>query len=79
MKLLKLPQVLELTTTSRTTQYALIKEGLMTTPVALGIHAVAWPENEIIKINSARVAGKSEDEIRQLVSRLMNERKSLTI
>ncbi len=77
MKLLRLVSVLALTGTSRTTHYAQIKDGLMTAAVPLSVHSVAWPEREILAINTARVAGKSEDEIRQLVSRLMVERKTL--
>lgn len=74
MKLLKLPAVLGFTAGSRTGHYAHIKAGLMTPPVKLSVHAVAWPEHEIKAINAARVAGKSADEIRQLVSQLMTER-----
>lgn len=74
MKLLKLPAVLGQTAGSRTGHYAHIKVGLMTPPVKLSAHSVAWPEHEIKAINAARVAGKSDDEIRELVSRLVAER-----
>lgn len=77
MKLLRLVPVLRLTGTSRSTHYAQIKDGLMTAPVSLSVHSVAWPENEILALNSARIAGKSDDEIRHLVTKLMADRKSL--
>lgn len=74
MKLIKLPQVLALTAKSRTGHYADIKDGLMTPPVRLSIHSVAWPEHEITAINSARIAGKSNEEIRALVRDLVAAR-----
>ncbi|MEJ1958365.1 MAG: hypothetical protein WDM70_02000 [Nitrosomonadales bacterium] len=49
---------------------------LMTAPVSLGVHSVAWPEKEIMSINAARVAGKTDDEIRTLITKLMVDRKN---
>ncbi len=77
MKLLKLPQVLGQTAKARSTHYNDIKSGLMTPPVLLGAKSVAWPENEITAINAARIAGKSDDEIRQLVAGLVANRKAV--
>ncbi len=74
MKLLKLPEVLKLTAKSRSSHYADIKAERMTPPVLLGVHSVAWPDYEINAINAARVAGKSDDEIRALVSDLKMQR-----
>lgn len=77
MKLLKLPQVLGQTAKARSTHYNDIKAGLMTPPVSLGVHSVAWPSHEIDALVAARVAGKSDDEIRQLVARLVVERQGV--
>ncbi|TAJ78866.1 MAG: transcriptional regulator [Gallionellaceae bacterium] len=74
MKLLKLPAVLSLTTGGRSTHHKRIHEGLMVPPVRIGQNSVAYPENEIIAINAARIAGKSDDEIRQLVAGLVANR-----
>ena len=76
MKLLKLPKVLELTASARSTIYKNIHAGLMVPPVRLGVNSVAFPEHEITAINVARVAGKSDDEIRQLVSKLVADRQT---
>lgn len=76
MKLLKLPKVLELTASARSTIYKNIHAGLMSPPVRLGENSVAWPEHEITAINTARIAGKSDDEIRQLVAKLVADRKA---
>lgn len=78
MRLLRLPPVLGLTGTSRSSHYALIKNGMMTSSVPLGRHSVAWPEHEIMAINAARIAGKDDNEIRQLVTKLMDDRKTPT-
>lgn len=76
MKLLKLPAVLALTATGRSTHHKRIHEGLMVPAVRLGENSVAYPEHEIIAINTARIAGKFDDEIRQLVARLVRERQA---
>ena len=57
--------------------YTAIKEGLFTKPVAIGQRAVGWPSEEVQSINAARIAGKSEDYIRQLVIRLHAKRTEL--
>jgi prophage regulatory protein len=77
MKLIKLPEVLGLTAKSRSTHYGEIHDGVMTPPVKIGgekSQSVAWPEHEIKAINAARIAGKSDADIRSLVTRLVDER-----
>lgn len=75
MRLLKKPDVLALTAKSNTTHYSDIKDGLMTPPVRLGENSVAWPEHEITAINAARVAGKTDADIKALVADLVIQRK----
>lgn len=75
MKLIRLPGVLERTGKSRSGTYADIGAGLLPKPVQIGLRAVAFPEHEIDAVVSARVAGRSQDEIRELVSRLHAQRK----
>ncbi len=76
MKLIKLPRVLDLSGKSRSTHYHEINIGLMTPPVKLGMQSVAWPEEEILAINRARIAGKSTEEIKRLVTKLVADRKN---
>ena len=64
------PIVQQVTGDSRTTIYRKIKAGLFTKPVQIGGERVAWPANEIEAINRARIAGKSDDEIKALVVEL---------
>ena len=68
--ILRLPQVLARTGDSRSTHYLKIERGLMTSQVSLGARSVGWVEHEIDATLNARIAGKSEDEIRNLVAKL---------
>lgn len=54
--------------------YNNVKLGLFTVGVKIGQRSVGWPSQEVAAINAARIAGKSDDEIRQLVSRLHAKR-----
>lgn len=57
--------------------YNAVRAGLFTKPVSIGERAVGWPDNEVRAINAARIAGWSESEIRELVSRLHSKRADL--
>ena len=54
--------------------YTAIKAGLFTKPVPIGERSVGWPDYEVKAINSARIAGKTEADIRDLVNRLHAKR-----
>ena len=71
--LLRRDRVLELRGVGRATHYKDIKDGLFTHGVDLG-GVVAWPESEVRALNLARIAGKSDDEIRALVLELESAR-----
>ncbi|QBQ56640.1 helix-turn-helix transcriptional regulator [Nitrosococcus wardiae] len=74
--ILRLPAVKARTGLSRSTIYLHISEGRFPKPVPLGARAVGWPEDEVKAINAARIAGKSDDEIRALVIKLHADRKT---
>lgn len=57
--------------------YNAIRAGLFTKPVQIGERAVGWPSEEVQAINAARIAGRSESEIRALVDRLHAKRAEL--
>lgn len=57
--------------------YNAIKAGLFTKPVQIGQRAVGWPSEEVQAINAARIADKSDAEIRDLVKRLHAKRAEL--
>ena len=76
--ILRLPVVKYESGLSRSTIYLRITQGLWTKPVSLGARAVGWPSGDVVAINAARIAGKSEDEIRKLVIKLEVNRKTLS-
>lgn len=75
--ILRLPIVLQERGRSRSSHYLDIQQGLFTRPVAIGLRAVGWPAGELEAINTARIAGKSDEEIRALVLKLEADRKSV--
>lgn len=74
--ILRLPAVKAETGASRSTIYLRIQQGLWPKPVKLGPRSVGWPASEIAALNSARIAGLEDSEIRDLVTRLESARKS---
>ena len=60
---------------SRSTLYLRIAEGTFPKPVSLGARAVGWPASEVEALNAARISGKSNSEIRDLVVKLEAARK----
>ena len=74
LRILRLPQVILNTGLARSTIYLRIEQGLLPKPVSLGGKAVGWPATEISQINAARIAGKSNEEIKNLVDELENQR-----
>ena len=76
--ILRLPTVLRERGRSRSAHYLDIRQGLFTRPVAIGLRAVGWPADEVAALNAARIAGKSDEEIRALVVKLDAARKAAT-
>lgn len=54
--------------------YGLIRLGLWTQPVKIGTRSSGWPAEEVMAINAARIAGKSDEQIRELVRQLHTRR-----
>ncbi len=72
-----MPEAFKASCKSRSRFYDDIKKGLMVPMVRIGANSVAVPEDEIAAINAAKIAGKSNDEIRQIVSRLVADRQDV--
>lgn len=77
IELCREPQFLTVTAHKRATARDQIARGLLPPPVKIGARASAWPLHELQAVNAARVAGRSEDEIKQLVARLVKEREHI--
>lgn len=54
--------------------YGLIRDGLWTQPVKIGERSSGWPDDEVQAINAARIAGQSDEQIRELVKLLHAKR-----
>ncbi len=73
----RLPAVKAQSGYSRSTIYLRIAQGLWSKQVRLGPRCVGWPANEVAALNAARISGKNEDEIRELVVKLEAARKAV--
>ncbi|WP_338105798.1 helix-turn-helix transcriptional regulator [Pseudooceanicola nitratireducens] len=74
--LMKTPDVCAATGMKRPTLYEHMAKGLFPRPIKLGPKLATWPQDEVAKINAARIAGKTDDEIKSLVAELTAERAS---
>lgn len=72
--ILRLPSVIQKFGKSRSGVYRDIKEGLLPHPIHIGSRSVGWPDSEVDAIINARIAGKSNSEIRTLVKKLVAKR-----
>lgn len=70
------PAVEAATRKGRTKLYEDIADGLFVPPVKVGRRAVAWPRHEYQAINAARLAGKTDEQIKELVRELIQARKA---
>ena len=76
--ILRIPAIKSHSGYSRSTIYLRVKQGLWTRQISLGPRAVGWPSSEIEALNAARISGKSDTQIRELVESLHTKRKLLT-
>ncbi len=70
LTILRRKQVEARTGHSRSTIYLRISQGLFPKPISLGARAVGFPAGEVEALNSARIAGKTDADIRTLVTKL---------
>ncbi len=80
MLILRLPEVKRvLGHRADASVYNAIRAGLFTNGVAIGKRAKGWPDYEAQAIAAARIAGKSDAEIKALVTRLHTKRVELAL
>lgn len=75
--LLRKPEVLNRLGLSRSTFYSRMADGILPKPISLGDRAVGWLEHEINTVIAHMAAGKSNNEIKALVSSLVEQRQSM--
>jgi len=77
--ILRLPAVMEQSGLARSTVYKAIAAGVWTRPIRISLRSVGWPSPEVAAIIGARIAGKTDDEIRALVIALEASRQDAGI
>ncbi|MEA3277227.1 MAG: AlpA family phage regulatory protein [Pseudomonadota bacterium] len=75
--ILRMPGVNSRTGDGRSTIYKKVSERLFTKPIRFGARSVGWPDYEVEAIIQARIAGRSDAEIRQLVVELEAKRRQV--
>ena len=70
------PAVLQRIGLSRSTLHSKMQQGLWCPPISLGARAVGFIKYETDEVITALINGHTPDEIRDLVSMLLEERKS---
>lgn len=75
--LIKLPEVSAMTGCSRSKIYADMQSSLFPSSIRLGARSVAWVDYEIDEWIEARIAGKTDDEIKALIASQKAAREAL--
>lgn len=73
-RILRRPDVSAVYGIARSTIYELAAAGLFPRPVRLTARATGWPAEELDAVFRARIAGATDDAVRELVARLHAER-----
>lgn len=79
IKLIRKPQVLELTGLSKSTLHIRINNQLFCPPISLGKRAVGFISHEVEAVLQAMIAEKSPEQIKVLVASLIAQREQETI
>ena len=74
VQLIRRPEVLTLTARSKSALQLDEKAVLMCPPISIGQRAVAYIKHEVEAVIQARIQGQSPEQIKQLVSELINQR-----
>lgn len=73
ISMLDLPKVSASFGVGRSQTYKFIENKLLTPPVKVGKRSL-WPASEVLALQQARIAGRSEDEIKVIVKQLVAAR-----
>jgi prophage regulatory protein len=73
-RILRRPEVLELTGWSKSTLYNRIESQHFIKPISLGQRSIGFVSSEVNAVLSAMIQEKEPEEIKQLVQELINQR-----
>jgi prophage regulatory protein len=77
IKILRKKEVLAITGLSKSSLHLRINDETMVPSISLGERAVGFIENEVQAVLASMVAGKSKDELRDLVRDLVTKRQQI--
>lgn len=75
INLLRLPDVIKRMGVSKATIYNMINEGTFPAPVKLGARTSVFPEHEVVKLQSAIIAGANIEDVKNMVISMQEMRK----
>lgn len=78
VRFIRINEVKAISGLKRSTLYAYISQGIFPSQIKLGERCAAWIESEILAVNQARIAGKSAQEIKELVRQLIAQRQQVS-
>ena len=78
-KLIKKPQALDIACIYKSTLQLKMIDGVFPPSISLGERAVAFVEHEVLAGVTAQIQGKSKDEIRLLVKKLVAQRQNFPL
>lgn len=78
IKLIRINAVLEISGLGRSTLYNQISKGIFPSQIKVGARCAAWLRSEVLELIQARIAGKTEQEIKELVRQLLIQRQQLS-
>ena len=76
-QLIRRPSVLSQTARSKSALQLDEKAGLFCPPISIGERAVAYIKHEVEAVIQARIEGQTPEQIKQLVSELIKQRKQV--
>jgi len=79
INIIRLPLVLTIIPLSKSTFYLKLQDGLLPPSISLGERAVGYIEQEYQTVLAAMMAGDSKNDIKELVSSLVNNREKLRV
>jgi prophage regulatory protein len=72
--MIRLPELIKRSGLSRTSIQRAVANGILPRAVAVSERCRAWPSNEIDAVLQARIAGRSDEELRELVRAMIAAR-----
>jgi len=77
IRIIRLPEVCHICGIARATLYKRVKNGVFISSISLGGQAVGWVESEVKIVLKALIRGDTEEQLKNLIIDLTNQRKDI--